>query len=429
MQTRGKVPSERVEKIMDQIEKYIMTRLYKFVFCPETTDDEKKDLTIQKRIRALHWVTPQMLCVPVNEEISEVSDMVVKAITDIIEMDSKQEDGKTEDVLVKFKEYQDRHSRSVIFINHKRLVKERSNIFGKTLTVGKNRIISKTSLREYKPDGKVLKNISELVSRNISPVREKFGESNGWEKSFLNTKNEKIHTTVNLYKQTERSLSGKQELIQHQKVQTPEQSLDHNECERSFLMKGMLFTHTRAHRGEKPFEYNKDGIALIEKSNLSAHSQTLIEKKPHAYSKYGKFLCRKSVFIVHQRSQTEEKPFQCPYCGNNFRRKSYLIEHQRIHTGEKAYECTQCGSAFRKKSYLIDHQRTHTGEKPYQCNECGKAFIQKTTLTVHQRTHTGEKPYICREKSNGCSQCGKAFSRKSNLIRHQKTHTGEKPYE
>uniref|UniRef100_A0A2K5F5L9 Rab5 GDP/GTP exchange factor n=1 Tax=Aotus nancymaae TaxID=37293 RepID=A0A2K5F5L9_AOTNA len=84
-----KVPPERVEKIMDQIEKYIMTRLYKYVFCPETTDDEKKDLAIQKRIRALRWVTPQMLCVPVNEDIPEVSDMVVKAITDIIEMDSK----------------------------------------------------------------------------------------------------------------------------------------------------------------------------------------------------------------------------------------------------------------------------------------------------------------------------------------------------
>uniref|UniRef100_A0A8C9GQ45 VPS9 domain-containing protein n=1 Tax=Piliocolobus tephrosceles TaxID=591936 RepID=A0A8C9GQ45_9PRIM len=89
MQTRGKVPPERIEKIMDQIEKYIMTRLYKHVFCPETTDDEKKDLAIQKRIRALRWVTPQMLCVPVNEDIPEVSDMVVKAITDIIEMDSK----------------------------------------------------------------------------------------------------------------------------------------------------------------------------------------------------------------------------------------------------------------------------------------------------------------------------------------------------
>ena len=45
------VSPERVEKIMDQIEKYIMTRLYKYVFCPETTDDEKKDLAIQKRIR------------------------------------------------------------------------------------------------------------------------------------------------------------------------------------------------------------------------------------------------------------------------------------------------------------------------------------------------------------------------------------------
>nr|ABA64475.1 RAP1 short isoform [Homo sapiens] len=85
----SKKPPERVEKIMDQIEKYIMTRLYKYVFCPETTDDEKKDLAIQKRIRALRWVTPQMLCVPVNEDIPEVSDMVVKAITDIIEMDSK----------------------------------------------------------------------------------------------------------------------------------------------------------------------------------------------------------------------------------------------------------------------------------------------------------------------------------------------------
>uniref|UniRef100_A0A2K5HAT8 Rab5 GDP/GTP exchange factor n=1 Tax=Colobus angolensis palliatus TaxID=336983 RepID=A0A2K5HAT8_COLAP len=93
--THWKVPPERVEKIMDQIEKYIMTRLYKHVFCPETTDDEKKDLAIQKRIRvetallSLRWVTPQMLCVPVNEDIPEVSDMVVKAITDIIEMDSK----------------------------------------------------------------------------------------------------------------------------------------------------------------------------------------------------------------------------------------------------------------------------------------------------------------------------------------------------
>ncbi|XP_063581895.1 S-phase kinase-associated protein 1-like [Pongo abelii] len=36
--------------------------------------------------RALHWVTPQMLCVPVNEDIPEVSDTVVKAITALISL-------------------------------------------------------------------------------------------------------------------------------------------------------------------------------------------------------------------------------------------------------------------------------------------------------------------------------------------------------
>ncbi|KAI1903494.1 hypothetical protein AGOR_G00027770 [Albula goreensis] len=89
LMTHFKGSTERVERVMDQVEKYIMTRLYKNVFCPETTDDEKKDLATQHRIRALHWVNIQMLCVPVDEEIPEVADNVVKAITDIIEMDSK----------------------------------------------------------------------------------------------------------------------------------------------------------------------------------------------------------------------------------------------------------------------------------------------------------------------------------------------------
>uniref|UniRef100_A0A6Q2YAG7 RAB guanine nucleotide exchange factor (GEF) 1 n=2 Tax=Esox lucius TaxID=8010 RepID=A0A6Q2YAG7_ESOLU len=89
LMTHFKVSSENVERVMDEVEKYIMTRLYKSVFCPETSDDEKKDLATQKRIRALHWVDIQMLCVPVDEEIPEVSENVVKAITDVIEMDSK----------------------------------------------------------------------------------------------------------------------------------------------------------------------------------------------------------------------------------------------------------------------------------------------------------------------------------------------------
>lgn len=89
LQNQFKGSSELVERVMDEVEKYMMTRLYTEVFCPETTDDEKKDLAIQKRIRDLHWVTIAMLCVPVDEEIPEVSDSVVKAITNIIEVDSK----------------------------------------------------------------------------------------------------------------------------------------------------------------------------------------------------------------------------------------------------------------------------------------------------------------------------------------------------
>lgn len=55
--------SESVEQVMDQVEKYIMTRLYKSVFCPETTDDERKDLATQNRIRwfFLDWTTQHSL--------------------------------------------------------------------------------------------------------------------------------------------------------------------------------------------------------------------------------------------------------------------------------------------------------------------------------------------------------------------------------
>ncbi|KAG7270278.1 hypothetical protein CRUP_037502 [Coryphaenoides rupestris] len=81
LHTQFKGSLDHVESVMDEVEKYMMCRLYEGVFCPESTDDEDKDLAIQKRIRALHWVTIEMLCVPVDEDIPEVSDSVVKAIT------------------------------------------------------------------------------------------------------------------------------------------------------------------------------------------------------------------------------------------------------------------------------------------------------------------------------------------------------------
>jgi len=37
------------ERIMDNIEKYLMTRLYRTVFCNDQTDDEAEDLKVQAR--------------------------------------------------------------------------------------------------------------------------------------------------------------------------------------------------------------------------------------------------------------------------------------------------------------------------------------------------------------------------------------------
>ncbi|XP_067306014.1 RAB guanine nucleotide exchange factor (GEF) 1, like isoform X2 [Pseudorasbora parva] len=89
LQTHFKGSPDVTETVMEEVERYVMGRLYEPLFCPEHTDDEKKDLGIRKRIRALHWVSIEMLCVPVDEQIPKVSDSVEKAITDLIDLDSK----------------------------------------------------------------------------------------------------------------------------------------------------------------------------------------------------------------------------------------------------------------------------------------------------------------------------------------------------
>lgn len=80
---------EELENLMDYCEKYIMTRLYKTVFGQISSEDEDKDLALQGRIRSLNWVTAEHLKIDINEKHPEVRDLIDKAITDIIEMDSK----------------------------------------------------------------------------------------------------------------------------------------------------------------------------------------------------------------------------------------------------------------------------------------------------------------------------------------------------
>ncbi|XP_029018253.1 rab5 GDP/GTP exchange factor-like isoform X2 [Betta splendens] len=84
-------PDPQITQIMEHLEKLIMTQLHKWVFCHDSCDDEQKDLILQRRIRSLNWVTPQMLSVPFPDEndISVTSDPFLPAITAIIEMDAK----------------------------------------------------------------------------------------------------------------------------------------------------------------------------------------------------------------------------------------------------------------------------------------------------------------------------------------------------
>nr|XP_039271310.1 rab5 GDP/GTP exchange factor-like isoform X1 [Styela clava] len=77
------------EGIMDNVEKFLMTRLYRSIFCSDHTDDESQDLAVQKKIRSLHWITTEMLDAQLNEERVDAAAAIDKAITAIIEMDSK----------------------------------------------------------------------------------------------------------------------------------------------------------------------------------------------------------------------------------------------------------------------------------------------------------------------------------------------------
>lgn len=50
IRTISDITSEIKEKLLDYVERYALTLLYRILFCPPFTNDEEKDLAIQKRL-------------------------------------------------------------------------------------------------------------------------------------------------------------------------------------------------------------------------------------------------------------------------------------------------------------------------------------------------------------------------------------------
>lgn len=62
----------------------LLSLYFRVLFCPQTTNDEEKDLTIQARIRQLSWVNAHHLDCCISETSMEVRDLVYTAITDLL---------------------------------------------------------------------------------------------------------------------------------------------------------------------------------------------------------------------------------------------------------------------------------------------------------------------------------------------------------
>lgn len=81
---------EQSDQLIDITEKYLMDQLYNIIFTRIQHEEEEKDLTVQKRIRSLNWIMAQHLDIEMNMKNPQIRDILDKAITEIIEMDSKQ---------------------------------------------------------------------------------------------------------------------------------------------------------------------------------------------------------------------------------------------------------------------------------------------------------------------------------------------------
>nr|CAG4640729.1 EOG090X03G5 [Eulimnadia texana] len=81
--------SEQFDKLQDHAEKYLTTLMYGKLFCPSNSQDEERDLAVQKRLRSLNWISATLLDCRIDELKTEVRDIIEKSVTHLIEMDGR----------------------------------------------------------------------------------------------------------------------------------------------------------------------------------------------------------------------------------------------------------------------------------------------------------------------------------------------------
>ncbi|EFO86547.1 CRE-RABX-5 protein [Caenorhabditis remanei] len=78
----------KVEDVMDQVEKYISTCCYTTFFCA-SHEEEVADVSLQDRIRSLHWVTAGFLETKLVFKKQTVRDKIDEGISELIEINAK----------------------------------------------------------------------------------------------------------------------------------------------------------------------------------------------------------------------------------------------------------------------------------------------------------------------------------------------------
>uniref|UniRef100_A0A915E9N4 Rab5 GDP/GTP exchange factor n=1 Tax=Ditylenchus dipsaci TaxID=166011 RepID=A0A915E9N4_9BILA len=93
----------KVTNFMIELENYICGRAYSILFCTRT-DEEAQDLSLQERIRSLHWVTHGFLETSLDFSSNKVQDFLDDAVTEIVDMNSYRLVGQKLDCLIRCSE-------------------------------------------------------------------------------------------------------------------------------------------------------------------------------------------------------------------------------------------------------------------------------------------------------------------------------------